>query len=154
MADDIELAINLIQAQNRTFIPDYAPDLIDYPTAPWAQTPAVLTWPSDGSWYQKGHGYKTDERTMQVMVYVEPLGLMDIPTRAQIGVQLLQQMRKHYMKPDVISLDTGVTSGYQITIESRSGSPQSDTGLMTNLAFGATNYLGFILRLRVRIMQI
>lgn len=154
MAADIELAINLIQAQNRTFIPDYAPDLIDYPTAPWAETPAVLTWPMDGSWYQKGQGYMTDERTMNVQVYVEPLGLMDIPTRAQIGVQLLQQMRKHYMKPATIPLDTGVTSGYQITVESRSGNPMSDTGLMTNLVFAGANYLGFILRLRVRIMQV
>lgn len=165
MATDLELAINTLQAVNRTVltavgIPDVgtvtgkAPDLSNYPTGAPAEPPLVLVWPVDGSWYQKGHGYKIDDRTFLLICFVEALGQNLIPQRAQLAVQLLQAMRNQYITPATIALDTGGISGYQMTVSSRDGNPQSDGGIVSNLEIGGNLYAGFTIRLHVRLQWI
>lgn len=165
MATDIELAINTLQVVNRSVltavgIPDVgtasgkAPDLQNYPTGAPAEPPLVLVWPADGSWYQKGHGYKIDDRTFLLICFVEALGQNLIPQRAQLATQLLQAMRNQYVTPTTIELDTGSTSGYQMTVASRDGNPQSDGGIVSNLEIGGNLYAGFTIRLSVRIQWI
>lgn len=165
MPTDLELAINNLQSVNRTVltavgIPDVgtvagkAPDLSNYPTGAPAEPPLVLVWPLDGSWYQKGHGYKIDDRTFILICFVEALGQNLIPQRAQLAVQLLQATRNQYVTPSTIALDTGGTSGYQMMVASRDGNPQSDGGIVSNLEIGGNLYAGFIIRLHVRLQWI
>lgn len=156
MAFDIELAINLIQAKHRAltgFPTLYAPNLDAYPTVlDTPNLPCLLTWPADGAWFQKGHGYKVDERVFLVLGFVEPLGQNDIPSRAVAAVQLLQSVRAMWVTPANIPLDSGASSGYQITVESSSENRHSDQGITPDLAFGGKAYYGFRLRLNTRIL--
>ncbi len=158
MAVDLELCCNLIQAKLRTLAPatlQNAPDVDGYPTAmDDALCPYAFTWPGAGSWYQKGGGYKTDERTFQVFVIVESLAQKDIPTRTLQGVRVLQAVRNLFLIPSNIPLDNGTTTGYQITLESKPGSPHSDTGLVAGLPFSGKPWFGFTLNLNVRVMWI
>lgn len=153
MAVDIELAINLMQAQHRGLsLVSYAPDLSDYPTAlDTPLLPCVLTWPETGAWGQKGHGYKFDTRTMLVMGFCEPLNQSDLPTRAGEAVRTLQQVRSFWATASNLSLDTGVTSGYQITVKSAVENAQTDQGIGPQLTMGGKTYHGFILRVAVSI---
>lgn len=159
MAVDIELACNLIQAKLATLQPTYLAnvpaDMEHYPTAmDDALCPYAFTWPGAGSWSQKGGGYKTDERTLIVFVIVESLAQKDIPTRTAQGVRALQAVRNLFIVPANIPLDDGTTSGYQITLESKTDTPQSDTGLRADLPFSGKPWFGFSLPLKVRIMWI
>lgn len=156
MAVDIELAVNLMQAQHRGLaLVRYAPDLSAYPTAlDTPLLPCLLTWPGPGSWGQKGHGYKFDTRTMQVMGFCEPIGQSDLPTRAIEAVQLLQQVRSFWSTAADLSLDTGATSGYQITVKSAFDNPHADDGIGPQLTMGGKTYHGFILRVAVAIQWI
>lgn len=153
---DIELACDLVQNVLRTLQPTYlanVPDVEHYPTAmDDALCPYAFTWPSEGSWYQKGHGYKTDERALTTFVIIESLAQKDVPTRFTQGVRALQAVRNLFVVPANISLDTGATSGYQITVESGAGSPQSDTGLRSDLPFSGKPWFHFRVNLKVRIM--
>lgn len=158
MATDIELATNLIQAVNRqvltalgfTEVAGKVPDLENYPTGSINETPVILTWPMDGSWWQKGHGYKIDERTFLLICFSESLGQNLIPQRAVQSVRILQALRNQYVTPSTIPLDFGTPSGYQITVASRDDNRQSDGGLVSNLEMGGVPYSGFVIRLLVR----
>ena len=159
MAVDIELACNLVQALIRTNLaPTYiqhAPAMDEYlPALHDALCPYVMTWPGDGSWYQKGLGYKLDERTLTVFCFVESLAQKDIPTRIAQGTRALQAVRNLFVIPANIALDTGVSSGYQITVESKEGTPQTDTGLRADLPFTGAPWFGFSIPLKVRIQWI
>lgn len=156
MAVDIERAINLLQAQNRSISVEgmsvTAPDADRYPSQiTTANLPYIITWPAGGSWYQKGHGYALDSRTFRILAFVQPLGQSDAPTRLVPALKLLQAVRDHYLRPVVIQLgDPGLNDGYQFTVESRDGSPHTDDGITPNLTFGGVAFLGFEVRLRVR----
>jgi len=165
MTDRFELAVNLLQVQNRAVltaagIPDVggatgkAPDWTNYPTGAPAEPPLVLIWPADGSWYQKGHGYKVDDRTFLLICFTEALGQNLLPQRAQLTGKILSGISEQYVTPSTIALDTGVTSGFQLTVASREGHPQADGGIVSNLEFGGNPYSGFIIRLQVRIQWI
>lgn len=155
MAIDIELACNLIQAKLATLQPTYLAnvptDVEHYFTAlNDALCPYAFTWPGPGSFSQKGGGYKMDERTFTVFVFIESLVQKDMPTRTAQGIRALQAVRNLFVVPGNIALDTGGTSGYQITIESKTDTPQSDSGLRADLPFSGASWFGFSLPLKVR----
>jgi hypothetical protein len=159
MAVDIELACNSIQALIRTnMVPTLiqnAPDMEHYATALHdAQCPYVMTWPSDGSWHQKGHGYKVDERMLTIFCFVESLAQKDIPSRVVQGTRLLQAMRNLFLVPANIDLTNINTTGYQVTIASRFDQPQTDTGLRADLPYTGASWFGFSIPLKVRIQWI
>lgn len=159
MAVDIELACNLIQAkiaaQLRPTYVSNVPDVEQYLTSlEDALCPYVMTWPGPGSWAQKGGGYKFEERTFNVFCFVESLAQKDIPSRTHQGIQILQAMRSLFATAGNIQLDDGVTSGYQITVASRVGNEQTDTGLTASLPFSGSPWFGFSIPLKVRIQWI
>ena len=151
---NVHLAINRIQARNRTITGvKTAPDLEGYLAAVQVgQLPYVITWPGDGQWGIKGHGWKTDHRTMLVIVFVEPLGQGSIPTRAVQAIDLFDRVRDYYLTAANISLAEPNTDGYQITVESSPNVSHSDNGLQSDLAIGGQTYHSFILRLKTRIL--
>lgn len=153
MAVDIELACNLIQGKLRTLVPTYlqhAPDVENYLTSLHdAQCPYAMTWPSEGSFYQKGGGYKVDNRTFSVFVFIEPLGQREIPQRTQQGIQVLQAVRDLFITNANIPLSSIDETGYQIIVASGMDSPHSDTGLTANLPFTGGAWVGFELRLNI-----
>jgi hypothetical protein len=157
MTIDIELATNLIQAQNRTLATSFpnlqAPALDAYPTAlDTASLPLLLTIPSGGSWYMKGGGWKTDVRTFTVIGFSQPLGQNDLPANMAGCVQLLQAVRNLYIDPGVIPLQNPVGGVvYQITAHSSDANPHSDSGIVTDVAFGGRPFYGFRLSLNVTI---
>lgn len=154
MAVDIELACNLIQAKVATLQPQFlanVPDVEHYFTAlSDALCPYAFTWPSAGSGSQKGGGYKMDERTFTLFVIIESLAQKDIPTRLAQGIRTLQAVRNLFLTAGNIPLDYGTTSGYQITVESKVGTPQSDSGLRADLPYSGAPWFGFSIDLRVR----
>lgn len=158
MAVDIELACNLVQAKLRTLQPTYlaqVPDMDGYFNAlDDSLCPYAFTWPSSGSWAQKGGGYKYDERTLMVFVLIESLKQKDIPTRVVQGTRALQAVRNLFATAGNIELDSGVSSGYQIIVASRVDNPQSDTGLRADLPYTGAPWFGFSMALRVRIQWI
>lgn len=155
MTIDIELATNLMQAVNRGISGvANAPDLALYPTSiETTDLPYLLTWPSAGSWYAKGDGWKVDDRQMLVIGYVEPLGQGEIPSRAVEAVQLFQAVRSAYISRANIPLQfpTG-SSPYQIVVASSSDHHHSDGGLVSNLRYQGATFHGFILTVNVRIL--
>lgn len=154
MAVDIELACNLIQARVRTLQPQFVaqvPDVEHYFTSLADNLcPYAFTWPSEGSWSQKGGGYKMDERTFTLFVIIESLAQKDIPTRAVQGIRVLQAVRNLFIVPANIPLDDGAVSGYQIYVASRVDSPQSDSGLRADLPYSGAPWFGFSIPLKVR----
>lgn len=156
MATGIELACNLVQAKLATLQPTYLNQvplaMTDYPTAmDDALCPYAFTWPSEGSWFQMGHGYKVDDRTLTIFIIIESLAQKDIPQRAAQGVRVLEAVRNLFIVPANIPLDYGTTSGYQITVASKKDTPQSDTGLQSNLPFSGKPWFHFRVPLHVRI---
>lgn len=158
---DLELAINKIQAQNRQVLTNLgiaparglAPDLSGYlPSIETGHLPYLITWVGAGRWNNKGHGWKTDHRTMMIIGFVEPLGQGLIPTRAQEAVQLLQALRSHYITAQNIPLTNVNTDGYQITVESGETIQHTDEGLQSNLEIGGRLYHGFTVSLQTRIL--
>lgn len=151
MAIDIELAIDLIQTENRGITGvALAPALADYrESLQDAQLPYVITYPGAGRWANKGHGWWEDHRTFLIIVYVLPLGQQLAGLRAQRAIQVLQAIRAHYVAAVNIPLanPTVANGGYQITVESRTGAGHSDEGLRGDLEMAGTPYQGFILNL-------
>lgn len=158
MAVDLELACNSVQALIRNNLGSMiqgAPDMDEYlPALHDALCPYVFTWPSDGAWYQKGGGYKVDERTLTVFCLVESLAQKDIPSRVVQGTRLLQAMRNLFIVPANIPLTAIDATGYQITIASRFDNPQTDTGLRADLPYTGSPWFGFSIPLKVRIQWI
>lgn len=156
MATGIELACNLVQAKLATLAPTYLATvpltMEQYPRAmDDGLCPYAFTWPSEGSWFQMGHGYKVDDRTLTIFVIIESLAQQDIPTRVQEGVRVLEAVRDLFITPVNIPLDYGNTSGYQITVASKKDTPQSDTGLRSDLPFSNKPWFHFRVPLHVRI---
>lgn len=157
MAVDIELAIQLIQAENRGITGvTLAPELKDYKASLQdGQLPYVITWPGPGRWNNKGHGWWEDKRTFFILVYVLPLGQQLIGLRAVAATQLLERMRAHYITAANIPLadPTVANGGYQITVESGQNTPHSDEGLRSDLEIAGTPYHGFMINLNVCIRK-
>lgn len=155
MAVDIELACDRVQTLLRTLQPSYlanVPDVEHYPTAMEdALCPYALTWPTAGSWYQKGDGYKVDDRTLTIFVFIESLRQKDIPTRLTQGIRVLQAVRNLFIIPANLTLSSG---DYQIVVTSKADTPQSDTGLRGDLPFSGVPWFGFSIPLRVHIQWI
>lgn len=158
MAIDIELACNQVQALVRTLAPTYiqnAPDMDGYYTALHdALCPYVMTWPEEGSWAQKGGGYKTDDRNLTLFCFIESLAQKDIPTRTVQGVRALQAIRNLFVVPANIPLAQIDQTGYQIYVASRVDAPQSDSGLRSDLPYSGVPWFGFSIPLQVRIQWI
>lgn len=159
MAVDIELACNSVQSLIRTNLApatiQNAPDMDGYYTALHdALCPYVMTWPEEGSWFQKGGGYKIDERNVTVFCFIESLAQKDIPTRTVQGVRALQAVRNLFIIPSNIPLTEINQTGYQITVASRDDNPQSDSGLRADLPFSGSLWFGFSIPLKLRIQWI
>lgn len=157
MADrDLILVVNRMQAIHAS-VPGvrYAPRLQDYPTAlATAHVPAVLTWPVGGSWYAKGGGWRTDERSMLVLLFWSPLGQNDIPAHAHGALDLLCRLRARYIESSTIPLaDPGDNDGgFQATIESSPERGHQDGGIEPTLQFGGAPYYGARLTVTVRVL--
>lgn len=153
MSIDIELACNSIQALLRGLAPQYlnnVPDVHYYLTAlNDAVCPYAFTVPGQGSFYQKGAGYKIDDRTFTTFVYVESVYKKDIPSRTKEGILVLQAVRNLFITAANIPL-ADISTGYQITAQSWEGHPHSDSGLAANLMFGGEPWFGFTLSLNVQ----
>ena len=149
----INTTIDLLQALHRSMSGiRKAPNLAKYPTViDTADLPFVIAWPSDGQFAIKGGGFKQSHRTYRVLVYVEPIGQNDIPSRAVAAVALLQTMLNAYISAANVPLaDPTSTNPYQVTIESGPTAPHTDGGIVSNLVFGGKPYHGFEIRLNVR----
>ena len=166
MADDIELAINLVQAVNLSVLNTvYSGNAAYDASAPHAPTwdsyltvldsanlPYVITWPGPSRFYSKGGGWIVDMETLTVVCYIQPLGLNDIPSVGVEALHFYQVLRRKYATVATIPLASPATSaGYQITVESGPNSPHSSDGIVSNLAFAGKPYRGFTLHLNVRI---
>lgn len=152
MAIDIELACNSIQALLRTLAPTYlnnVPDVQSYLTAlDDAVCPYAFTVPGQGSFYQKGGGYKIDDRTFTIFVYVESVYQKDIPSRTKEGIFVLQAARNLFITAANIPLAN--SGGYQIMAQSWEGHAHTDSGLTANLIFGGKPWFGFTLSLNIQ----
>jgi hypothetical protein len=150
---DFTLLINRMQTLHRAISGiRYAPPLHQYPTA--LQTPSlpsVLTWIGPGQFSTKGGGWYWDVRTALVLLYVEPLGQNDIPSRAVEAVRLLAALRETYINVANIPLayPGDNTGGYQLTFESSPETPHTDEGIVPNLSYGGAAYYGARLRVTV-----
>jgi len=150
---DFTLLINRMQALHRAITGiRYAPPLDKYPTS--LQTPslpAVLTWIGPGSFATKGGGWRWDARTALVLLYIEPLGQNDIPSRAVEAARLFAALRQIYI--DVAEIPLALpgdnVGGYQLTLESSIDNPHTDEGLVPNLSYGGAAYYGARLRINV-----
>ena len=148
--------MNLLQSINATFAGiRTAPQVSAYPTAlNTAALPMALTWPSDATWQRKGGfgALNREDRTYRILVFVEPLGQSDIPTRIGVAATLMATMIEGYLFRTTsrigLALPDSPTEGtHQIVIAE---GPHSDGGLVSNLQFGQVAYHGFELRVRVR----
>jgi hypothetical protein len=90
-------------------------------------------------------------RTALVLLYVEPLGQNDIPSRAVEAVRLLAALRETYINVANIplALPDDNTGGYQLTFESGPETPHTDEGIVPNLSYGGAAYYGARLRVTV-----
>lgn len=151
----VNTTINLLQAVNRSITGvKKAPVLEKYPTQlNTADLPFVISWPAEGTWHHEGMGgaLKRQDRVYRILVYIEPLGQNDIPTRAAAAAVLLQRFIEKYLDPATVALaDPSGSNPYQVTVEEGANSPHSDGGLVSNLVFGGVPYHGFEVRVRVR----
>lgn len=145
--------IDLLQTLNRTvtgLAANGAPALADYPTVlDDAALPICLTWPAEGQSYSKGGGAKQETRTYRVVVFIEMLGLNDIPSNAVAAAALHQAFKDLYITAGNIALATPPT--YQVTIETApNGAHVSDGGIVPSLSFGGRPMIGFEFRVPVR----
>jgi hypothetical protein len=150
---DYTLLINRLQARHRALSGiKYAPDLHKYPTQlNTPSLPAVLTWIGGGSFWHKGGGWRWDDATALILLFVEPLGQNDIPTNASKAAEVLASLRALYITTAYIPLASSDdnASGYQLTIESSQDSPHTHGGIEPNLSFGGASYYGARLQVKV-----
>lgn len=154
-------AINAIQAKLATVsitstnsklkVQLKAPEVSKYPTGmTTAQLPLALTWPGPSTFDFEGIG-GGKRRFMQgvtTIVYMQPLGQNDIPSRADEALLMLDAVRN-------ILLDTtAVLDGtYQVTLAQSLERPHRDSGLRGDLQFGGAVYFGFTVDLTLRILR-
>ncbi len=158
MAVNLELACNLIQAKIRDNLGSLiqnAPDLENtLPALHDALCPYVMTWPTEGQFYQKGGGYKVIEGTCTIFCFVESLAQKDIPLRAVQGTRIMRAMINLFATAANIPLAEIDATGYQITVTSKVDSPQSYSGLRGNFPYSGLPWFGFSIPLNVRIQWI
>jgi len=155
-AVDLELACNLIQTKIATALQPTYVATVPLTTEAYLTAledglcPYVMTWPGPGSFYQKGGGYKIDDRRFSVFCFVESLAQKTIPLRTHQGIQILQAMRSLFVTASTIPLATIAADGYQITVQSWEGNGHSDTGLTARLPFSGVPWFGFQMFLNVQ----
>lgn len=158
MAVNLELACNLIQAKirdNLSSLVQNVPNVEDtFPALHDALCPYVMTWPTEGQAYQKGGGYKIIEGTCTIFCFVESLAQKDMATRTAQGIRIMQAMIDLFITAGNISLDTGASSGYQITVASKTDTPQPYSGLKGDFPYSGMPWFGFSIPLNVRIQYI
>lgn len=153
----IDTTVNLIQAVNATISGvTTCPQLSAYPLkADTADLPLCLTVPGPGTWHHKGIGgaLKRQDRTYQIVVFVEPVIQSQFPRNALATAQLMQAFIEMWLNVN-LSNGAAVTLAdpppYQVTVEESEASPHSDEGIRSDLMIGGNPYHGFILSLRVR----
>jgi hypothetical protein len=155
--DILTNTINFLQVYNRAVTGvRLSPPLASYLTVlDSANCPYAMSWPVQSTWHHKGQGGapKRIDQAMQIIVFVEPLGANDIPSRAAEAVLLLQRFRNKYLDPASVPVfDPTGSEPYQITIEEGEGNPHSDTGLVSNLIFGGKAFHGFQMTVHTRIL--
>ncbi len=149
--------IDLIQAVNRgvTGITS-APPLARYPkSGDTPRLPMALTIPGEGTFHHGGigGGKKRQDRTYQIVVFVEPVAQSEFPTNALRAATVLQNMIETWLRVDQANganVALADPPPYQVTVEASPASPHSDTGITPNQSIGGVPYHGFTINLRVR----
>lgn len=146
--------LNYLQTLNRSIAGVTAPAVSAYPTViDTPSLPFAMTWPSGGEAWQKGHGYNQGNRTYRVIVYLQALGQDDVPSRTVPGATLLQQFLNLYVNAN--NTAQAAPPPYQLTIQSGPDGPHvRDGGLVSTLAFGGRQFVGFELQVPVQQMWI
>lgn len=143
--------ISITTTNSRQRITLKAPDVSKYPTGmSTAQLPLALTWPGASTFDFEGIG-GGKRRFMQgitVVVYMQPLGQNDIPTRLDEALMMLDAVRNTLLDNTAIVDDV-----YQVTLAQSLNQPHRDSGLNANLQFGGTVYFGFTVDVTMRILR-
>jgi hypothetical protein len=154
-------AINAIQAKlatvfvtatnSRQKIQLKAPEVAKYPTGlSTAQLPLALTWPGPSTFDFEGigGGKRRFMQSLTTIVYMQPLGQNDIPSRADESLLMLDAVRNILLDNTAI-----VDSNYQVTLAQDLSNPHRDSGLRGDLQFGGTVFFGFTVDIRLRILR-
>jgi len=152
----LSTTIDLIQNVNRSISGlRYAPEFSKYPqTADSVRLPMALTWPEAGDWSREHFGSKKrTDRTYTILVFVEALGQNTMPGRSTLAVTLLDAFIDKWFSLDQNGYPTALANPTatqnQVTVEWGERKP-SDSGIVTDLAVGATPYSGFRITLPIR----
>lgn len=153
----IDTTTDLIQAINRSVTGvRKAPPMASYPLkADTADLPLILTWQGEATWHHEGlgGGKRRQDRIYHILGFIEPLGQSELPTRALAATRLLQAIIDRWLTVDQVNGDPVALADpptYQVTAQASSGSPHSDTGIVSDLSIGGVAFHGFRIRLRVR----
>ncbi len=132
-----------------------APHLDRYPTQlTTAQLPLALTWPGASSFDYEGvsGGKRRFMQALTIIVYIQPLGQNDIPSRAEEAVEWMDVVRNAILDQDVLVAQTGAQA-YQAVLTQSIGNPYRDSGITPSLSFGGVSYIGFTMDVTVRILR-
>lgn len=144
-------AVSITTTNSRQVTTLKAPEVAKYPTAlSTAQLPLALTWPGPSTFDFEGIG-GGKRRFMQgvtTIVYLQPLGQNDIPTRMDESLLMLDAVRNKLLDTTAIADGT-----YQVTLAQSLERPHRDSGLRGDLQFGGTTYFGFTVELMFRILR-
>lgn len=144
-------AISITTTNSRQRVTLKAPEVSKYPTnVTTAQLPLALSWPGPSTFDFEGIG-GGKRRIMQlinVVVYLQPLGQNDIPTRVDEALMMLDAVRNTLLDNTAIVDDV-----YQVTLAQSLNNPHRDSGLRADLAFGGTIFFGFTVDLMMRILR-
>ncbi len=131
-----------------------APDVSRYPTGMnTAQLPLALTWPGASSFDYEGMagGKRRFAQSLTIIVYIQPLGQNDIPSRAEEALLWLDVVRNKLL--DVVAIFDVGQKGYQVTLQQSQGQPHRDSGLISSLQFGGVPHFGFTIDVTARILR-
>jgi len=132
-----------------------APHIDRYPTQlTTAQLPLALTWPGGSSFDYEGiaGGKRRFMQSLTIIVYIQPLGQNDIPSRTEEAIDWLDVVRNALLDNVVLIQETGIKA-YQAVLTQGLGNPHRDSGVTPSLSFGGVSYVGFTLDVTVRILR-
>ena len=150
-----DIVNNLTVTLGSKTITMHAPHLERYPTQlTTAQLPLALTWPSASSFDYEGvsGGKRRFMQSLTIIVYIQPLGQNDIPSRAEEAIEWLDVVRNAILDKNVLISETG-PQAYQAVLTQSIGSPYRDSGITPSISFGGVSYVGFTIDATVRILR-
>jgi hypothetical protein len=128
-----------------------APEIIKYPTnITTANLPLAMTWPGPSSFDFEGigGGKRRFVQGLMTMVFMQPLGQNDVPSRVEEAIMMLDAVR------NVLLDNTAIIDGqYQVTLAQSLANPHRDSGLIASLQFGGTMFFGFTIETNMRILR-